>query len=416
MGLNDTPYGERIHIGFFGRRNAGKSSLVNAVTGQQMSVVSSVRGTTTDPVYKSMELLPLGPVVVMDTPGFDDEGSLGSLRVRRTKQILNRSDCAVLVIDAAEGPTAWEEELIRLFQEKQLPYLIAFNKSDLLNPEKEIKEMPDQTDISRALRTDAPVLYVSAETDFHIHELKEQIAALLPSESFHKPLVSDLISPGDLILLVIPIDKAAPRGRLILPQQQVLRDILDSGSMALAVRDTELAMTLEKLQSQAGICPSLVITDSQVFGPVSRILPETIPLTSFSILMARYKGFLETAVRGVEAIEMLRDGDPILISEGCTHHRQCGDIGTVKLPALLSRHTGKTFSIHTSSGRDFPEDLSPYRLILHCGGCMLGTKEMLYRQKCAEDAGVPFTNYGIAIAYLTGILNRSLEPLFSRQK
>ena len=409
MGLNDTTYGERIHIGFFGRRNAGKSSLVNAVTGQQMSVVSSVRGTTTDPVYKSMELLPLGPVVVMDTPGFDDEGSLGSLRVRRTKQILNRSDCAVLVIDAAEGPTAWEEELIRLFQEKQLPYLIAFNKSDLLNPEKEIKEMPDQTDISRALRTDAPVLYVSAETGFHIHELKEQIAALLPSESFH-------ISPGDLILLVIPIDKAAPRGRLILPQQQVLRDILDSGSMALAVRDTELAMTLEKLQSQAGICPSLVITDSQVFGPVSRILPETIPLTSFSILMARYKGFLETAVRGVEAIEMLRDGDPILISEGCTHHRQCGDIGTVKLPALLSRHTGKTFSIHTSSGRDFPEDLSPYRLILHCGGCMLGTKEMLYRQKCAEDAGVPFTNYGIAIAYLTGILNRSLEPLFSRQK
>ena len=416
MGLNDTPYGERIHIGFFGRRNAGKSSLVNAVTGQQMSVVSSVRGTTTDPVYKSMELLPLGPVVVMDTPGFDDEGSLGSLRVRRTKQILNRSDCAVLVIDAAEGPTALEEELIRLFQEKQLPYLIAFNKSDLLNPEKEIKEMPDQTDISRALRTDDPVLYVSAETGFHIHELKEQIAALLPSESFHKPLVSDLISPGDLILLVIPIDKAAPRGRLILPQQQVLRDILDSGSMALAVRDTELAMTLEKLQSQAGICPSLVITDSQVFGPVSRILPETIPLTSFSILMARYKGFLETAVRGVEAIEMLRDGDPILISEGCTHHRQCGDIGTVKLPALLSRHTGKTFSIHTSSGRDFPEDLSPYRLILHCGGCMLGTKEMLYRQKCAEDAGVPFTNYGIAIAYLTGILNRSLEPLFSRQK
>lgn len=416
MSLNDTPSGERIHIGFFGRRNAGKSSLVNAVTGQQMSVVSSVRGTTTDPVYKSMELLPLGPVVVMDTPGFDDEGSLGSLRVRRTKQILNRSDCAVLVIDAAEGPTAWEEELIRLFQEKQLPYLIAFNKSDLLNPEKEIKEMPDQTDISRALRTDAPVLYVSAETGFHIHELKEQIAALLPSESCHKPLVSDLISPGDLILLVIPIDKAAPRGRLILPQQQVLRDILDSGSMALAVRDTELAMTLEKLQSQAGICPSLVITDSQVFGPVSRILPETIPLTSFSILMARYKGFLETAVRGVEAIEMLRDGDPILISEGCTHHRQCGDIGTVKLPALLSRHTGKTFSIHTSSGRDFPEDLSPYRLILHCGGCMLGTKEMLYRQKCAEDAGVPFTNYGIAIAYLTGILNRSLEPLFSRQK
>lgn len=416
MGLNDTPYGERIHIGFFGRRNAGKSSLVNAVTGQQMSVVSSVRGTTTDPVYKSMELLPLGPVVVMDTPGFDDEGSLGSLRVRRTKQILNRSDCAVLVIDAAEGPTAWEAELIRLFQEKQLPYLIAFNKSDLLNPEKEIKEMPDQTDISRVLRTDAPVLYVSAETGFHIHELKEQIAALLPSESFHKPLVSDLISPGDLILLVIPIDKAAPRGRLILPQQQVLRDILDSGSMALAVRDTELAMTLEKLQSQAGICPSLVITDSQVFGPVSRILPETIPLTSFSILIARYKGFLETAVRGVEAIEMLRDGDPILISEGCTHHRQCGDIGTVKLPALLSRHTGKTFSIHTSSGRDFPEDLSPYRLILHCGGCMLGTKEMLYRQKCAEDAGVPFTNYGIAIAYLTGILNRSLEPLFSRQK
>ena len=389
MSLNDTPSGERVHIGFFGRRNAGKSSVVNAVTGQELSVVSDVKGTTTDPVMKSMELLPMGPVVIIDTPGFDDEGALGELRVKKTKQILNRSDCAVLVVDATQGMTPADRELVELFGQKGLPYLIAYNKSDL---------------------TAAPVLgekelAVSAQTGENIQELKERIARLVKTGEDSRRLVGDLLSPGDLVVLVTPIDSAAPKGRLILPQQQTIRDILDAGAAAVVVKETGLRDTLHKL----GTKPRMVITDSQAFAQVSRDTPEDIPLTSFSILMARYKGFLDAAVEGVAAIDHLRDGDRVLIAEGCTHHRQCEDIGTVKIPRWLSEYTGKDLQLEHSSGRDFPEDLSPYQLVIHCGGCMLNQREMTYRQKTAGDSGVPFTNYGITIAHLKGILKRSVE-------
>ena len=390
MGLNDTPSSERVHIGFFGRRNAGKSSVVNAVTGQELSVVSEVKGTTTDPVYKSMELLPMGPVVIIDTPGFDDEGALGEMRVRKTKQILNRSDCAVLVVDGAVGKTKTDEELILLFKEKKIPYVVAYNKCDLTGP----------------LNYDDG-LSVSASEGLFIHELKERIGSLLNTGNTKMRIVGDLLNPYDLVVLVIPIDEAAPKGRLILPQQQVIRDILEAGAISVAVRDTELKETLERL----GTKPALVITDSQAFEQVSKDTPEEILLTSFSILLARYKGFLEEAVKGVAAIGDLEDGDKILISEGCTHHRQCDDIGTVKLPRWLRQHTGKELLIETSSGREFPEDLSAYKLIIHCGGCMLNEREMEYRGKCAADAKVPFTNYGIAIAYMKGILKRSIKPL-----
>lgn len=388
MGLNETPSSERVHIGFFGRRNAGKSSVVNAVTGQELSVVSDVKGTTTDPVYKSMELLPMGPVMIIDTPGFDDEGALGELRVRKTKQILNRADCAVLVVDGALGKTEADEELIRLFEEKKIPYVVAYNKCDLTGEQ-----------------AYSDGLSVSAEKGLFIHELKERIGSLVNTGDMKMRLVGDLLSPYDLAVLVIPIDKAAPKGRLILPQQQTIRDILEAGAISVAVRDTELKETLEKLGSK----PALVITDSQAFEQVSQDVPEDILLTSFSILMARYKGFLEDAVKGVAAIKELEDGDKVLISEGCTHHRQCDDIGTVKLPRWLKEHTGKELVIETSSGREFPEDLSSYRLIIHCGGCMLNERELEYRRKCAGDASVPFTNYGIAIAYMKGILKRSLR-------
>ena len=389
MSLNDTPSAERVHIGFFGRRNAGKSSVVNAVTGQELSVVSDVKGTTTDPVMKSMELLPMGPVVIIDTPGFDDEGALGELRVKKTKQILNRSDCAVLVVDATQGMTPADQELVELFQQKDIPYLIAYNKSDL---------------------TAAPVLgekelAVSAQTGENIQELKERIARLVKTGEDSRRLVGDLLSPGDLVVLVTPIDSAAPKGRLILPQQQTIRDILDAGAAAIVVKETGLRDTLHKL----GTKPRMVITDSQAFAQVSRDTPEDIPLTSFSILMARYKGFLDAAVEGVAAIDHLRDGDRVLIAEGCTHHRQCEDIGTVKIPRWLSEYTGKDLQLEHSSGRDFPEDLSPYQLVIHCGGCMLNQREMTYRQKTAGDNGVPFTNYGITIAHLKGILKRSVE-------
>ncbi|KEZ90335.1 [FeFe] hydrogenase H-cluster maturation GTPase HydF [Lacrimispora celerecrescens] len=390
MGLNDTPSSERVHIGFFGRRNAGKSSVVNAVTGQELSVVSEVKGTTTDPVYKSMELLPMGPVVIIDTPGFDDEGALGEMRVRKTKQILNRADCAVLVVDGAVGKTKTDEELILLFKEKKIPYVVAYNKCDLTGP----------------LNYDDG-LSVSASEGLFIHELKERIGSLVNTGDTKMRIVGDLLNPYDLVVLVIPIDEAAPKGRLILPQQQVIRDILEAGAISVAVRDTELKETLERL----GTRPALVITDSQAFEQVSRDTPEEILLTSFSILLARYKGFLEEAVKGVAAIGDLEDGDKILISEGCTHHRQCDDIGTVKLPRWLRQHTGKELLIETSSGREFPEDLSAYKLIIHCGGCMLNEREMEYRGKCAADAKVPFTNYGIAIAYMKGILKRSIKPL-----
>ena len=388
MSMNSTPSGERVHIGFFGRRNAGKSSVVNAVTNQPVSVVSDVKGTTTDPVSKAMELLPLGPVMIIDTPGFDDEGALGEMRVKRTRQVLNRVDLAVLVVDATVGKTAADEEMLSLFREKNIPFLVAYNKSDLAGE----KSYDDG-------------IAVSAVTGLHIHDLREMMARMTKADNGNRVLCSDLVETGDLAILVVPIDKAAPKGRLILPQQQTIRDLLDKGASALMVRDSELADLLQSL----GKAPKLVITDSQAFGKVKDIVPEMIPLTSFSILMARYKGFLETAVKGAAAIERLQDGDKVLISEGCTHHRQCDDIGTVKLPNWLRRYTGKELLLETSSGKGFPEDLSPYRLVIHCGGCMLNEREMRYRRQFSEDNGVPFTNYGTAIAYMNGILRRTLS-------
>ena len=388
MSLNDTPSSERIHIGFFGRRNAGKSSVVNAVTGQELSVVSDVKGTTTDPVTKAMELLPLGPVVIIDTPGFDDEGALGELRVRKTKQILNRTDIAVLIVDGTVGLTETDRQLIGIFEEKAIPYLTVYNKSDIA--EKRVCQNNE--------------FEVSAMTGKNIYELKERIAAVAKLPAEEKRIVGDLLSPCDVVVLVTPIDASAPKGRMILPQVQALRDILDADAMAVFTKEHQLAETLEKLSAP----PKMIITDSQAFAMVSRIVPETVPLTSFSILMARYKGFLDTAVKGAAAIKKLNDGDTVLISEGCTHHRQCGDIGSVKLPALLKKTTGKDINIALSSGREFPEDLSPYSLVIHCGGCMLSGREMTYRRKSAEDQNVPFTNYGTALALMNGILKRSL--------
>ena len=395
MSLNDTPSGERIHIGFFGRRNAGKSSVVNAVTGQELAVVSDTKGTTTDPVSKAMELLPLGPVLIIDTPGFDDEGQLGELRVRKTKQILNKTDIAVLVIDAVEGLKQCDEELLSIFKEKDIPYLLVYNKEDMLKEEQKDPLVEDNNN----------VVYVSALQKTHIQELKEKLAKQIKTEDQTLQLVGDLVQPSDLIILVIPIDSAAPKGRLILPQQQVIRDILEAGGAAICVKETELS----KLLTDLGNRPSMVITDSQAFAQVSQVVPEEILLTSFSILMARYKGFLDEAVQGAAAIRQLKDGDRVLISEGCTHHRQCDDIGTVKIPRWLKNYTGKNLIIETSSGREFPEDLSPFSLIIHCGGCMLNGREMKYRMKCAKDQNIPFTNYGIAIAHMQGILERSIQ-------
>ena len=387
MSMNDTPSSERIHIGFFGRRNAGKSSLVNAVTGQQLSVVSEVKGTTTDPVQKAMELLPMGPVVIIDTPGFDDEGQLGELRVQQTKRTLNRVDCAVLVVDGTVGKTAIDEQIIQLLMDKNIPYIVAYNKADL------------------GATAEDDGLVVSALTGDGVRELKERVARLVKTREQTGKLVGDLVQPGDVLILVVPIDKSAPKGRLILPQQQVIRDALEAGAMPMVTRETEYPMALERL----GRKPALVVTDSQVFGVVSKATPEDVPLTSFSILMARYKGFLEDAVRGAAALNTLQDGDRILIAEGCTHHRQCEDIGTVKLPRWLREYSGTDLQFDTCSGREFPEDLSPYRLVVHCGGCMLNGRELDYRRKCAADSGVPFTNYGTAIAQVHGILKRSLE-------
>jgi len=389
MGMNDTPSGERVHISFFGRRNAGKSSVVNAVTGQDLSIVSATKGTTTDPVYKAMELLPLGPVVIIDTPGFDDVGALGEERVRRTKQVLNKTDIAVVIIDVAEGRTPADDEVLNLIREKNLPYLVVYNKADLL-------EQPGQAQDHE--------IYVSALKGEGIHELKERLARLKPVETA-APIVSDLIQGGDFVVLVVPIDTAAPKGRLILPQQQTIREIIDNDSAAIVVKEYELRHTLDCL----GQKPALVITDSQVFAKVSADTPLDVRLTSFSILMARHKGLLETAVRGVTAIEKLHDGDTVLIAEGCTHHRQCDDIGTVKIPRWLRNYTQKDIRIETASGRDFPDDLSGYALVIHCGGCMLNGREVQYRMKCAADQQVPITNYGIAIAYMQGILKRSLS-------
>lgn len=392
MSLNDTPSANRIHIGFFGCRNAGKSSAVNAITGQDLAVVSDVLGTTTDPVQKAMELLPLGPVMIIDTPGFDDVGELGEKRIQKTKQILNRTDIAVLVVDAKKGFTATDKLLLALIQEKELPYLIIYNKSDLL------EKIPKEEEHS---------IYISALEKIGIRECKEKLAHQIPTEDMTLQIVGDLLCPGDLAVLVIPIDSAAPKGRLILPQQQVIRDILEAGAAAVTVRNTELARTLQKLEGKV----RMVITDSQAFEEVTAIVPKEIPLTSFSILMARFKGYLETAVKGIQAVDSLKDGDRILISEGCTHHRQCEDIGTVKLPNWLLKYTGKDLKFEWSSGREFKEDLSPYAMVIHCGGCMLNEREVKYRMKCAVDQGIPFTNYGIAIAYMKGILQRSIEPI-----
>ena len=410
MGLNSTPSANRVHIGFFGRRNAGKSSVVNAVTGQELAVVSDTKGTTTDPVYKSMELLPIGPVMIIDTPGFDDEGALGELRVRKTKQVLNKTDIAVLVVDATEGKKQCDEELIRIFKEKEIPYIIVNNKADLLSDE--ISEKVCQNNVSEQRKAEQNALlssgqeqYVSALTGAGIYELKECIGKLTPNEDMTLKIVGDLLHPGDFVVLVVPIDSAAPKGRLILPQQQTIRDVLEANAAAIVVKESELKQTLEQL----GRSPAMVITDSQVFEQVSEEVSEEIPLTSFSILMARYKGYLETAVNGVAAIDHLKDGDKILISEGCTHHRQCDYIGTVKIPRWLKQHTGKELIIETSSGTEFPEDLTSYALVIHCGGCMLNEREVKYRMKCAEDQKVPFTNYGIAIAQMKGILKRSVE-------
>ncbi|MBE6027118.1 MAG: [FeFe] hydrogenase H-cluster maturation GTPase HydF [Clostridiales bacterium] len=404
-GMNDTPSGERVHIGFFGRRNAGKSSVVNAVTGQDLAVVSEVKGTTTDPVKKAMEILPLGPVVIIDTPGFDDEGSLGDLRVKRTKKILEQTDIAVLVVDTTEGFRKVDEELTDLFRERKIPCLVALNKSDI--PEDSEDHNVDEEDpglFARIAKNCDGMIHVSALSGEGIDELKNRIAALKPEEGGER-LVADKIKAGDLIVLVVPIDKAAPKGRLILPQQQTIRDILDAGASAVVVQDTELAGTLAKL----GTKPSLVITDSQVFGKVDKIVPADVPLTSFSILMARYKGLLEDAVKGVAAITGLKDGDRILIAEGCTHHRQCGDIGTDKIPKWLSGFTGKDLVFETASGTGYPDDLTPYALVVHCGGCMLNEKEVKHRAAKTVAQGVPITNYGTLIAHVHGILRRSLE-------
>ena len=389
MSMNDTPASERVHIGFFGLRNAGKSSLVNAVTGQEMALVSSVKGTTTDPVSKTMELLPMGPVVIIDTPGFDDEGALGEQRVRRTRQTLVRTDAAVLVVDATEGLRPCDEQLLALFREHQIPYVIAWNKCDL----------------PQAGPAPAEAIAVSAQTGSGLEQLKNRIAQLTKTDEQKLQLVADLLHPSDLVVLVTPIDKAAPKGRLILPQQQVIRDVLEADAIAVVCKEFELRETLQSLRTP----PALVITDSQVFAKAAADTPPQVSLTSFSILMARYKGLLEPAVQGVAAIDRLRDGDRVLIAEGCTHHRQCDDIGTVKLPRWIKNHTGCNICFETSSGKGFPEDLSPYKLVLHCGGCMLTEREVRGRVRQAQAQGVPITNYGTAIAAMQGILHRSLS-------
>ena len=435
MSLNNTPSAERLHIGIFGKRNAGKSSIINSLTGQDLAIVSDIKGTTTDPVLKSMELLPLGPVVIIDTPGLDDDADvLGALRIQKAYQMLNKTDIAILVVDGTVGMTAEDQNILARIQDKKIPYIVVLNKADLVdsadfNPAVFSTRTANLETITPSATTGVEttvirknmdsitegliktyqipkehILWVSAQNRSNIQELKELIGKLVPSSDNDRYIVRDLIQPMDLIILVVPIDSAAPKGRLILPQQQTIRDILESGAVSIVVRETELADTLKKL----GRNPDLVITDSQAFKQVSAIVPENVPLTSFSILFARYKGNLKTVVHGAYTLDKLKNGDKILISEGCTHHRQCGDIGTVKLPNLIRKYTGKDFQFEFTSGTEFPLNLSEYQLIIHCGGCMLNEREMKYRLKCAEDAGVPMTNYGTAIAYMNGILKRSI--------
>lgn len=394
MGLNETPSSERIHIAFFGKRNAGKSSILNAITNQELAVVSNIKGTTTDPVQKAMELLPLGPVVLIDTPGIDDEGELGELRIKKSYQVLNKADVAILVVDATIGMGIEDEKLRDRFLKKEIPYLIVLNKADQLNEEQinEIRKQKDQ-------------VAVSALTKENIEYLKERIATISKVKESKFQIIADVLHPADFVVLVVPIDKAAPKGRLILPQQQTIRDVLEADATAIVVKEYELKETLESL----GKKPRIVITDSQVFAKVSADTPKDIWLTSFSILMARHKGVLEMAVKGAKEIDRLQDKDKVLISEGCTHHKQCDDIGTVKLPRWIKNYTGKEIEFEFSSGTGFPDDLSPYKLVIHCGGCTLNEREMRYRQQCAKDQNIPYTNYGISIAFMQGILQRSIE-------
>lgn len=393
--MNETPKGERIHIALFGRRNAGKSSLINAITGQDLAIVSDVKGTTTDPVYKAMEILPLGPVMLVDTPGLDDEGTLGEERIRKARSVLNKTDLALIVADGREASAdfSFEKTILELTKKKNIPAIIVLNKQDeWTSEEAQIKKYGD--------------ICVSSKTGYHIHELKEIMTKQLPVEDQTGKIVGDLLSPGDFVVLVVPIDSAAPKGRLILPQQQVIRDVLESGATAVVCRDTELSDTLARL----GEKPRLVITDSQAFASVSKDTPEDIPLTSFSILFSRYKGDLETQLQGVRTLDELEDGDTILMAEGCTHHRQCDDIGTVKLPRWIQEYTGKKLQFETCSGGGFPEDLSKYKMVVHCGGCTLSKKEMAFRIAEAKDQNVPIVNYGTLIAGLKGVLERSIAP------
>lgn len=405
MSLNQTPSGERIHIALFGRRNAGKSSLLNAITGQELSIVSEIKGTTTDPVYKAMELLPLGPVMFVDTPGLDDEGLLGEERAKKAKAVLNKTDLALIIADGAlaEQDFLFEESILGLVKKKQIPYLIILNKQDEWEDrESQIKLLGD--------------ICVSAKSGYHIHELEEKISDRIRAGGStaggcgaDKPLVADLLSAGDTVVLVVPLDAAAPKGRLILPQQQVIRDVLEAGASAFVCRDTELSATLSSLVKK----PRIVITDSQAFATVAKVTPEDIPLTSFSIIFSRYKGDLEEQIRGIRAVETLQDGDRILMAEGCTHHRQCGDIGTVKIPGWLQKRTGKKLNFETCSGTGFPEKLSDYAMVVHCGGCMLPPREMAYRIEQAKEQQIPIVNYGTLIAHLKGVLERSIQPFKS---
>lgn len=389
MGLNDTPKSDRVHIGIFGRRNAGKSSIINAITSQNLAVVSKVKGTTTDPVQKAMELLPLGPVMIIDTPGIDDEGELGKMRVEKSYQVLNKTDIALLVVDGNVGLTECDKNLIEEIKKRKLPYIIILNKAD---------EVCNRYDIENSI-------WVSAETKENIWELKEKIAKLVPNENMTLKIIGDLLDPEDIVVLVVPIDSAAPKGRLILPQQQTIRDVLEAGAISIVTRDTELPQTLKSL----GKKPKIVVTDSQAFGRVKNDVPEDILLTSFSILFARYKGDLAEQIKAVKAIDSLKDEDYVLISEGCSHHRQCDDIGTVKIPRWLKEHSGKKINYEFSSGTEFPRDLSKYKAVIHCGGCTLNEKEMKHRIAVAKEQDVPITNYGIFIAYTQGILKRSLQ-------
>lgn len=397
MSLNETVSAERVHIGFFGMRNAGKSSLVNAVTGQSLSVVSEVKGTTTDPVKKAMELLPLGPVVIIDTPGFDDVGALGEKRVEKTNEILAKTDVAILVVDSQKGLSEGDKELVEAFKKRNTPYIIAYNKCELLT--------------EKAVLNDNEI-YVSAVENINIFELKEKIGSLSKTTERKKYVVSDLVEKGDIVVLVIPIDEAAPKGRLILPQQMTIRDLLDGNCTVVACQDTELESTLNSLAKK----PKLVITDSQIFGKVAKIVPDDILLTSFSILMARYKGELDMLIKGAERLSQIKNGDKILISEGCTHHRQCNDIGTVKIPNMIRKFTGAEPEFSFTSGGEFPQDLREYSLVVHCGGCTLNEKEMKHRVNLAGEQGVPMVNYGVAIAKMNGILERSVQVVASPQR